>query len=280
MKRHSISPCFCFSVEDLTGSLKARTVDEEVRQRKDEQGTECVPEWDKYLDGEESGKRIDTKRKKNNNIRTSRELGTTNDLAESYISKGDIEKISSTLSCSTRLLAMEPATVSNHHCQISQPASPATALTFPILRHFTAEELAAAPGIDAETFPEISLTESHPESHRSHTSLKSSPHPDVKLRVSLQPAAMFSEEVMSNPDSAVSNEPLKTSDKSNKSHKQPTPLPRKIRQLSPEATYSRTRSLNIAKADSLKFKHKNPNPDREPRTPRARNNAAEVNESR
>ncbi|XP_031133409.1 microtubule organization protein AKNA isoform X4 [Sander lucioperca] len=266
--------------EDLTGSLKARTVDEEVRQRKDEQGTECVPEWDKYLDGEESGKRIDTKRKKNNNIRTSRELGTTNDLAESYISKGDIEKISSTLSCSTRLLAMEPATVSNHHCQISQPASPATALTFPILRHFTAEELAAAPGIDAETFPEISLTESHPESHRSHTSLKSSPHPDVKLRVSLQPAAMFSEEVMSNPDSAVSNEPLKTSDKSNKSHKQPTPLPRKIRQLSPEATYSRTRSLNIAKADSLKFKHKNPNPDREPRTPRARNNAAEVNESR
>ncbi|XP_078127511.1 LOW QUALITY PROTEIN: uncharacterized protein akna [Sander vitreus] len=265
--------------EDLTGSLKAWTVDEEVRQRKDEQGTECVPEWDKYLDGEEAGKRIDTKRKKNN-IRTSTALGTTNDLAESYISKGDIEKISSTLSCSARLLAMEPATVSNHHCQISQPASPATALTFPLLRHFTAEELAAAPGIDAETFPEISLTESHPESHRSHTSLKSSPHPDVKLRASLQPAAMFSEEVMSNPDSAVSNEPLKTSDKSNKSHKPPTPLPRKIRQLSPEATYSRTRSLSIAKAESLKFKHKNPNPDREPRTPRARNNAAEVNESR
>ncbi|XP_039636513.1 microtubule organization protein AKNA isoform X3 [Perca fluviatilis] len=266
--------------EDLTGSLKARTVDEEVRQRKDEQGTECVPEWDKYLEGEEAGKRIDPKRKKNNNIGTSRELGTTNDLAESYIAKGDIEKISSTLSCGARLLAVEPATVSNHHCQISQPASPATALTFPLLRHFTAEELAAAPGIDAETFPEISLTESHPESHRSQTSLKSSPHPDVKLRASLQPVAMFSEEVMSNPDSGVSYEPIKASDKSNKSHKQPTPLPRKIRQLSPEETHSRTRSLSTAKAESLKFKQKNPNPDREPKTPIARNNAAEVNESR
>ncbi|XP_032395438.1 microtubule organization protein AKNA isoform X2 [Etheostoma spectabile] len=253
--------------EDLTGSLK-------VRQRKDEQGTECIPEWDKYLDmteedREEAGKRIDKKREKNNNISTSRELGTTNDLAESYISKGDIEKIGSTLSCNARLFAMEPATVSNHHCQISKPASRP-----PHLRHFTAEELAAAPGIDAETFPELSLTESHLESHRSHTSLKSSPYPDVKLRSSLQPAAVFSEEVMSNPDSGVSNEPLKALDKS---HKQPT---RKIRQLSPEATYSRTRSLSIAKAESLKFKHKNPNPDREPRTHRARNNAAEVNESR
>ncbi|XP_034752772.1 microtubule organization protein AKNA isoform X2 [Etheostoma cragini] len=261
--------------EDLTGSLK-------VRQRKDEQGTECIPEWDKYLDmteedREEEGKRIDKKRGKNNNISTSRELGTTNDLAESYISKGDIEKISSTLSCNARLLAMEPATVSNHHRQISKPASPATALAFPHLRHFTAEELAAAPGIDAETFPEMSLTESHPESHRSHTSLKSSPYPDVKLRSSLQPAAEFSDEVMSNPDSGVSNKPLKALDKS---HEQPTPLTRKIRQLSPEATYSRTRSLSIAKAESLKFRHKNPNPDREPRTPRARNNAAEVNESR
>lgn len=239
--------------DDLMGSLKARTVDEEVRQRKEEWGIECLHERDKYLDmteeekdGEKAGKRSDRKRRKNEH--------------------------------SALLLAMEPAGVSNHHCPISQPA---TAPTFPHLQHFTAEEIAAAPGIEAETFPEMSFIESLSESHRSHTSPKSSPRcPKIKLRDSLQPAAMFSEEVTSNHYSGASNGPLKGSVKSDKHHKQPIPSPRKTRPHSPEATYSRTRSSRTARAGSLKFKHQTTSPDREQGTPRARSNAAELDESR
>ncbi|XP_029300837.1 AT-hook-containing transcription factor isoform X2 [Cottoperca gobio] len=267
------------SLEDLMGSFKARTVAAKAGQRKEEQGIECVSEWDKYMDiteeekdGNEAGKRSDRKR----NNKHTRELATTNGLDESYFSKGGIEKISSQPSCSAHLLAMEPARVSNRRCPISQPASPVTASTFPHLLHLTAEEMTAAPGIDGETFPDMSFTESLPESHRSHISLKSSPRrPEVKLRASIQPAAMFSEEVVSSHYSGVSKGLLKASDKS---VKQPTPSPRKLRLLSPEATYSRTRSLSTAK--SLKYKHQTASPDREQSTSRARSNAAEGDESR
>ncbi|XP_054468783.1 microtubule organization protein AKNA [Anoplopoma fimbria] len=260
----------------------------DVMDRAEEQGIESVPMWDKYLDvteeeenGQEAGTRSDRNKNKNKDPSTLRELEMINGLAESYISKGEIEEISSTQSCSAHLLAMGPGTVSNHHCPIAQPASLVTAPTFPHLPHFTAEELAAAPGIDAETFPEISFTESPPESHRSHISLKSSPRAEVKLRASLQPAAMFSEEGVSNRYSGVNNGPLKASYKSGKTHI-PTPSPRKMRQHSPEATYSRNRSLSVDKADSLKLKQWNasPSPAKEQRTPRARNNAAEMDESR
>ncbi|XP_051267620.1 microtubule organization protein AKNA isoform X1 [Dicentrarchus labrax] len=226
--------------DDLIGSLTAQTLDEEVRQRRS----------------------------------TSRELGSTNGVVESYISKGETEKISST--------AMELAGVSNHHCPISQPASHVTAPTFPHLLHFTAEEIAAAPGIEAETFPEMSSIESLPESHRSHmsshVSLKSSPFPEIKLKA-LQPEATFSEEVMSDHYSRVSTGPLNGSDKSHKPHKQPTPSPRKTRLPSPEVTYSPC-SLSRVKDDSLKFKHQTTSPDRELKRPPARSNAAELDESR
>lgn len=177
-------------------------------------------------------------------------------------------------------IAMEPAGVSSRHCPISQPALPITAPTLPHLRHFTAEEIAAAPGIDAETLPEMSFIESLPESHRSHISLTSSPcRPEIKLRAPSQPAATFSEEVMSNPYSGVSNGPLKGSVKSHQHHKEPTPSPRKTRQHFPEATYS-SRSLSTVGTDSLKCNHQSTSPHREPRTPRARRDAAEVDESR
>ncbi|KAK1884136.1 Microtubule organization protein AKNA [Dissostichus eleginoides] len=129
--------------------------------------------------------------------------------------------------------------------EISQPASPLTAPSFPHLLHFTPEEMAAAQGIDTETFPDNSAAESLPESHRSHLSLKSSPRcPETQ----------------------------------DKSDKQPSPSPRKLRQPSPEATYPQTRSLGTAK--SLKFKQKTASPGRESRIPRPRSNAAEVDESR
>ncbi|XP_068572795.1 microtubule organization protein AKNA-like, partial [Cebidichthys violaceus] len=262
--------------------VQIRSPFEDLMGRTEEQGMECVPQWDKYLDmteeekdGEEAGTSSDRKRKKNPHPSTSTELGTTKGSAERYFSKGEIEEISSTLS---HLLAMGPATVFNQHCPISQPASPVTAPAFPNFLHFTAEELAAAPGIDAETLPEMSFTESPPESHRSHVSLTSSPRcAEVKLRDPLQPrAAMFSKEGVSNHYSGVNNGPLKASDKSGK----PTPSPRKMRQPSLESTYSRTRSLSKAKADSLKFKHRTASPDKEQQTPRARTNAAEMDESR
>ncbi|XP_070781121.1 microtubule organization protein AKNA [Enoplosus armatus] len=259
-----LSPC-----DDLMGSLKAWTVDEEVRQRKGEQGIECLP--DTYLDmteeeraGEGVGKRSARRRKKNEHSSTSRGFGTTNGLAESYIFKGF------TRSGGAHLLNMEPAGVSNHHCPTSQSDSPVTAPTFPHLLHFTAEEIAAAPGIEAETFPETSFIESLSESRRSHISLKSSPRgPEVMLRASLQ----------SDHHSGVSNGPLKESAKSEKHHKKPTPSPRKTMQHSSDAAYSRSRSLSTVRADSLKFTETT-SPDREPGTPRTRSNAAEVDESR
>ncbi|XP_075936056.1 microtubule organization protein AKNA [Anarhichas minor] len=266
--------------------VQIRSPFEDLMDRAEEQGMECVPQWDKYLDmteeekdGEEAGTSSDRKRKKNRHPSTSRELGTTKGLAERSISKREMEEISPTL---YHRLAMGPATVSNHHCPISQPASPVTAPAFPHLCHFTAEELAAAPGIDAETLPEMSFTDSPPESHRSHVSLTSSPRcAEVKLGDPLQPgAAMFSKEGVSNHSSGVNNGPLKASDKSGKPQKQPTPSPRKVRQPSPQSTYSSNRSLSKAKADSLTLQHRTASPDKGQQTPRARTNAAEMDESR
>lgn len=266
--------------DDLIGSLRVQTMDDDVSQRKEEQGIRCLPERDKYLerteeekDGEEEGKRSDRKQKKSEHSSTSKKLVTTNGLTEGYIPKGETETMSSTQSCSAHLLAMEPA-VSSRHCLISQPASPATVSFLPHLLHLSAEEIAASPGIEAETFPELSLIESLAETHRSHMSLKSSPRsPEMKLRASAQPAAMFSEEVVSNHYSGVRNGPLKGSLESDQHHKRPTPSPRKTRLRAPEATYS-------SHSHFLKSKHQTTSPDREPRTPRARSNAAGVDESR
>ncbi len=245
----------CLAGDDLMGSLKAHE-DEEVRRRKEARVIERLHERDKYLDvteedkdGEKAGKRSDRKRGKNEHC--------------------------------AHLLAMEPAGLSNHHCPTSQPASPVAAPTFPHLLHFTAEEIAASPGIEAETFPEISFIESLSESHRSHTSLTSSPRcPEIKLRAPLQPAAMFSEEITSNHHSGASNGLLKGSVKSDKHHKQPIPSPRKTRPHFPDATYSRTHSSHTVRADSLKCKHQSTSPDRQQRTPGARSGAAELDESR
>ncbi|XP_045923197.1 microtubule organization protein AKNA isoform X3 [Micropterus dolomieu] len=251
--------------DELKDSLKAWTVEEEVRQRKGEQGMQCLSENDmteEEKDGVKAGMRSGKKRNK---------------YEHSYISKGGIEKISSIRSCSAHLLDMEAAGASSHHRPISQPASAVTVPTFPHLLHFTAEEIAAAPGIEAEILPEMSFIESLSESHRSHVSLETSPRgPKIKLRASLQPATMFSEELKSNHLSGVSHGPLEGSVKSDKHKKQPTPSPRKMRQRSPEAIHSRTRSV---RAD-LKLKHQTTSPDGESRTPRARTDAAEVDESR
>ncbi|XP_036972922.1 microtubule organization protein AKNA isoform X4 [Acanthopagrus latus] len=250
--------------DDLIGSFTAQAVDE------DAQGIGCLLERDKYLDmtemgkdGKEAGKRSDRKRKIIEHSSTLGELRTHYGLAES-----------SSPYCSAHLQAMEPAGDSSHRCQTSHPASPVTASSLAHLLRFTAEEMAACPRIEAETFPEISFTESLPDSHRSHRSLKSSPRPEIKLTAFTRPASTISVEVTSNHYSGVNNGPSTGSFKSDKHDKQPTPSPRKMKQQSPRAAYS-SGSLGT---DSLKCKHQTSSPDRELRTPRARSNAAEVDE--
>ncbi|XP_068430488.1 microtubule organization protein AKNA isoform X2 [Clinocottus analis] len=228
------------------------------------------------MDCKKNGRKAWTRR--DQKIKKTKHPRTTNGLAESYISKGEIEETSSLQSFSIPLLAMRPATVSDPHCPIPQSVS-APIFHHPL--HFTAGGITAGPGIEAETLPEMSFTESPSESHKSHVNLKSSSHcDDVKLRASPPPAPVFSKEGVSNHYSEVNNAPLEASDKSGKPHKQPTPSPRKMRQHSSEALCSNNRFLNTAKVDSSKLKHLTASPDNDQRTPRARNNAAEMDESR
>lgn len=218
---------------------------EEVRHRKIQQKKEHLLKRDKYLDmtedekdGKKEGKKSENKRKKHDKSSTLGEFG-----------------------------AMK---MSNHHCPVSQSALAVTAPTFPYPLHFTAEEIAAAPGIEAEIFPEMGSMESLPESHSSHIHLKSSPRCPRKSETQelrgLQTAAVSSEQVMAN-CSGVCNGPLKGSVKSDKQ--------RKMSQPSPGATHLRIHSHSTVRADSLTSRQ---SPDRELRTPRAR--TAEVNDSR
>nr|XP_046230707.1 microtubule organization protein AKNA isoform X2 [Scatophagus argus] len=273
-----LPPC-----DNFTGSRKAG---EKVRQSKEKQGMGCLPGRDKYLDmteegkdGGEAGKTSNRKKNKTERSSTARELITTNGSSKSCISKGETWLKSSVPSCSAHLLAMEPAGVSSHHCPVSQPASPVTSPTHPHLLHFTPEEVAAAPWIEAETLPEMSFTESLSESQMIHLNLRSSPRcPEIEIRASPQPAAMFSEEVVSNHYNGLNNGRSEGWQKSNKHHKQPTPSARKMRHLSPEDACS-SRSLSIVGVD-LKCKHQTTSSDRVLKTPRTKSNAAAVDESR
>ncbi|XP_071321830.1 microtubule organization protein AKNA isoform X2 [Trachinotus anak] len=265
------SPC-----NGAMSRLKAQTEGEEVRQRKEELKIEQLSERDTYLDmteeekdGEKEEKRSDRKREKHE-----RELGAAKGLAGGSLNNNEIERIRAR-SCVAQLSVVEPAEVSNYHCPVSQSASAVTAPTYPHLLHFTAEEIAAAPGIEAETFPEMGFIESLPESHSSRISPVSSPRPQKSEKQELkglQAAAVFPEQVMANCYSGVCNGPLKGSVESDK---QPHHSQRKMSQPSPEATQSWTRSLSTVRADCLRQ-----SPDGELRTPRARTKAAEVTESR
>ncbi len=187
------------------------------------------------------------------------------------------EKMSPTPSCSATQLTMEPAGVSSHHWPVSRPASAVTAPPFPELLHISAEEAAAAAEFEGETIPEMNITESLSESHRSHTSHKSSPrHPEIKVKASVRPASMLSED-LSNHYSVESNVPLKGSVEPDKCHKRLSRLPRKTKQHASEDASS-SRPLSTVGSNSLKCKHKTTSPHRELRTDRAVRNAA-VDES-
>lgn len=242
---------------DLIGSLKTQTMDEDESQRKEEQGIGCFPERNKYLEMAEEerdvelGERINGKQIKREHCSTSKKTMTRNGLTEE-----DTELMNSTQSCSTQLLVIEPPGDSNRHCPIFQPASPATDSVLPHLL-LTSEEI-AAPGIETETIPDLSLLESLSETHRSH--MRSSPR-------SSQPVAMFSEQVVSDHYGRVTNGSLKGSHESDKDCKQHTLSSRKMRQQSPEAACS-PRSFSTASTD------------RETRTTSARGKTSGVGVSR
>ncbi|XP_013764386.1 AT-hook-containing transcription factor isoform X2 [Pundamilia nyererei] len=259
--------------------LKTWSEDMEVRRRMEEQVAEHLSEWNKHhdttnddKDGEERG-RSDWSKKKFEHTRTSGELGRKlAGLAEGYRDKEEKKEISSGQSSSVQLYAVDSVS-----CPASRSALPIAASILPHRLHFTAEELNTAPGIEAETFPEISFTESFQESNSSHVSLNSSPRcPEIKLRASPQPAALFSEQVISNHYRRLSNGPGKESGKRDKEHSHPTPTPRKIRKHSPEAAYSRTHSPGTVRPN----KQQNTRRDRDVVTPRTRSNAVAEDESR
>ncbi|XP_047200493.1 microtubule organization protein AKNA-like, partial [Hippoglossus stenolepis] len=116
--------------------------------------------------------------------------------------------------------------------------------------HFTAEELAAASGIEDETFPEMGSIESPPESYSSPISLWSSPPPQKSEEQEVKwphTASVFPEVTR------VYDGPLNGSVESD---------------TCPEASHSGICTLSVAE-----FLESRPSPDRELRT-------AEVNESR
>ncbi|XP_040914881.1 microtubule organization protein AKNA isoform X2 [Toxotes jaculatrix] len=253
----TLAPC-----DGMSSSFKTQTEGEEMRQREEEQKIKHLSEMDlteEKKHGEEEKKRSDSKRKEHQPTSTLRELGAADGLAG----------IRSGRSCGVHPPAVEPAQVSNHHCPVSQSVSAVP--TFPHLLHFTAEEIASAPGIEAETFVEMDFTGSLPESHGSHINLKSSPRKSEKQELKrLQTATVF-------PGQACNGPLLKGSVKPDEHHEHPHCSQRKMSQPSPEATHSRIPSLSRVRADSLKSRQ---SPDRELRTPRSRTKANEVNESR
>ncbi|XP_047425176.1 microtubule organization protein AKNA isoform X2 [Mugil cephalus] len=261
------------SCYDMTGNLEAWTQHEEQK----EQEAEPPPEWDEYLgmteeerDGEEEGQGHGRNGKIHDHFSQS---GPLHSLCEGSISERENLQTGLTRSYSVPLPSDDLAEVSAHYCPESH--------AFPHLLHFTAEELASAPGIEAETFPEMGFTESLPESHCSHMSLKSSPRsPDTKLSASPQPAAAFPERVMTNNFSRVNNGPVEGSGKLDERHKQPIPAPRKTRQHSSEVSCSGAGSR--VRTDSVKSKQYNTKliRDKGQMMSRSRNTAVEEDESR
>ncbi|XP_029921161.1 microtubule organization protein AKNA [Myripristis murdjan] len=226
-------------------------------------------------------------------------------LTESCITKGDNERTSLNESYNSDLLTLEAAGSSKRSCvngaadsvvygsgnisplspsnlihPTSQFASTPSAPAFPHLLHFSSGETADVPLIEAETFPEMGCTESLPESHS--TRLSHSPKPqwlhesdgeELKHRASRtspQPVAISPEQRMSNGQHGVCNGPIAGSRKSNTNHRKHHTSSRKMRQCSPEATYSRTCTLNKSSKHSSKSNCWKASPEREVRTPQER----------
>ncbi|KAK5599265.1 hypothetical protein CRENBAI_023783 [Crenichthys baileyi] len=223
---------------DMKGGFKAFTEDQTRSQRENDRGRPFIMTEEEDVDEDRKGS--DRTRKRNELPHTSGELEALDELNFHYC-----------------MSDINPAENSGHDCLVSEPAASASVL--PHLYHFTEEELAAAPGIEAETIPDMGFTET--ESYCSHASVKSSPrYPETKLGASPQPALAFSKQ------DVLENIPTKASEKQ-KTH-------------SAEAVYTRTPSLDGAKKDPSKSKQSSKGHDKNPKTPGARNNPAGKDEFR
>lgn len=247
----------------MIDKLKSWSEDEEKRQRMEEQAAERLPGRYKHIgmtkeekDGEEE-RRQSHRSERSEHTSTSGQLGATPWFAKGHISKGENKKISS--GQSSRV----------HPVGVSSPALPVADMILPHLLHFTANELNTAPGIDAETFPEMSPTEDFPESYSSHIS-----NAEIKPRASPPPGAVFPEPLISK-GGRLSTNSGKEAGKTDGEHSQPTPKLRGTRKHSPEAAYSRAHCLNTVRSDCPKSKLPTRSYGREPRTPRSRSNVGE-----
>lgn len=160
--------------------------------------------------------------------------------------------------------AMEPEGVSNHHCPEAQHTS-VPYPNFPHCRHFTAEEMSSAPGIEAETLPDISSSESIPD-------LPSSPRSShtAKLMTCPQSAAKFSDIV---PDCYTKGTEQAFIGMV-KPDEQPTHSPGTSKLQFPEETYFRSETV---RGDSTR---QTTSSNREHRSSRTRRRAAKVHEAR
>lgn len=189
---------------------------------------------------------------------TSNKHDNENGLSENSMTKEETEMLSPTPCSSSFPLSFGPAGVSKHHCPTSQPASAARDSFLPHLLHLTAEEIAATSLIEAETCPELYLTESLSDTHSSPASLKSSPR-SVEIKPGAPPSS--------------SKGPLNGSHELDQHQKQPPPSANRTKQPSHEAPLS-PQSLQ------LKSKFQTTFPARGTEIPRARSDSARVDESR
>ncbi|XP_015228668.1 PREDICTED: AT-hook-containing transcription factor [Cyprinodon variegatus] len=195
------------------GGLKARTEDWIARQSENDHGRHFVMTEEE--DEDHQGSKIT--RKRNEVPHTSAELEAREGLANCRFDRN-------------------PSENSNPDHLVSEPA--VTASFLPHLYRFPEEELTAALGIEAETFPDMGFTET--DSYCSQASVKSSPRcPVTKPRASPLPTDVFCEEV------ELKDIPKRVLEKQKAGH-------------SSEATCS----LGGAKKDSLKLKQPSNGPDR------------------
>ncbi|KAM9734968.1 uncharacterized protein akna isoform 2-T4 [Menidia menidia] len=224
-------------------------------------------------DGEEEGKRTDRNKEEYHLDNTSECFEYTHSSTKGFISKNS-KQINSQRSNRVYQPSVEPSADFRHHCPASQSSTAASFL--PHLFHLTAEELASAPGIDAETFPDMGFTDGLSESHCGNTSPKSSSGcPEMKLQVSPKPAASFSVKETLNHCSSSSHVSEAGSAKLNMHQKEPVPSPRKTKQCFPTATTPTPRSLTTDRKESSKSHRQNKICDPELRTSKVTLNADE-----
>ncbi|XP_030005907.1 microtubule organization protein AKNA-like isoform X2 [Sphaeramia orbicularis] len=224
-------------------------------------GFRVVSQREEYLDVREQEEDEDEEQKTERNGMKNESCSDfrTTYTPESFITRGAISE-------SIRRPSLVQTPLGRHRPE-SPPAPPTRAPLTPHLLHFTTKELAAAPGIEAETLPDVSLGESLLESPSVSTSLKSSP------RCPRGPESRTSARTAANHPGAKSKIPTKVSAKSD-------PSPSRKRQLFPSDTHLKSPGGTKTGTGSVKTSGQNQIPQQEQRTTRAKTKAVKVAQTR